>query len=206
MKFEDLPKVLPLYAATGTILLPRAQLPLILQGKEERSLMEDAFQEGNRLIGVIQTTPEGSHFQKGCVGRIIAFQEGFPLYITLGGICRFNIEEILQETPFKKARITYQGYENDLDLTIADPLVDRSRLLDTLKDYLEDQDILANWEEIDHASDDLIISALSMICPFKPIEKQALLEVSTLSERCDMMIALMEMAAPQLKGRLQVLH
>lgn len=206
MKFEDLPKVLPLYAATGTILLPRAQLPLAFQEKKERELMENAFQEGHRLIGVLQTTDEGNHFQKGCVGRIVAFQEGFPLYIALLGLCRFNIEEVIQKTPFKKARVAYQGYQQDLDLNIIDPLVDRSRLLKALRGYLEDQDILANWEEIDHASDDLIISALSMICPFKPIEKQALLEVPTLSERCDMMIALMEMASPLSREKVQVLH
>ena len=69
-----------------------------------------------------------------------------------------------------------------------------------------DQNITANWEEIDHASDDLIISSLSMACPFKPVEKQALLEISSLSERCDMMIALMEMASPHLRGLRPMLH
>ena len=75
----------------------------------------------------------------------------------------------------------YQGYEQDLEDMIPDPFVDRPRLLTLLKEYLKDQDIMANWDEIDHASDDLIINSLSMACPFKPIEKQALLEISSLS-------------------------
>ena len=206
MKLKDFPLVLPLYAASGIILLPRAQLPLMLQGIDEKALIECALQGGHRLIGVIQANPDGGHFQKGCVGKIINFQDGAQVFVTLGGLCRFKIEEILREEPVKKARVSYQGYESDLEDSSVDHFVDRPRLLNLLKDYLEDQEIMANWEEIDHASNDLIISSLSMACPFKPIEKQALLEISSLSERCDMMIALMEMASPHLKGRRPMLH
>ena len=206
MKLQDLPSILPLYATSGIILLPRAQLPLLLQNQNEKALIESAFQNEHRLIGIIQANPEGGHFHKGCVGRIIHFQDGAQIFITLAGLGRFEIEEIIEETPIKKARVTYQDYEGDLEDSISDPLVDRPRLLNLLKDYLEEQEIIANWEEIDHASDDLIISSLSMACPFKPLEKQALLETSSLSERCDIMIALMEMAAPHLKGQSPVLH
>jgi Lon protease-like protein len=45
-----------------------------------------------------------------------------------------------------------------------------------------------------------------MACPFKPIEKQALLESTSLSERCDIMMALMEIASPHFKGEHPVLH
>lgn len=206
MKSQELPSILPLYAAAGTILLPRAQLPIVLKRKAEKSIMEYAFSEGHRLIGVIQGNPEGGHFQKGCVGRIINFQDGPQAFVTLGGLCRFKIEEILSEEPVKKARVCYQEYETDLEDMRPDPFVDRPRLLTLLKDYLDEQDIIANWDEIDHASDDLILNSLSMACPFKPIEKQALLELSSLSERCDMMIALMEMASPQIKGQPLMLH
>ncbi|MBP6951051.1 MAG: LON peptidase substrate-binding domain-containing protein [Alphaproteobacteria bacterium] len=206
MKFSDLPLSLPLYAANSTILLPRAQLPLLLQAKSEVNLVEYAFQQRHRLVGVIQGNPEGGHFQKGCAGKIINFQDGAQIFITLGGLCRFEIEEILEEGPVKIAKVNYQGYESDLEESASDPFVDRSRLLNLLKDYLDDQNITANWEEIDHASDDLIISSLSMACPFKPVEKQALLEISSLSERCDMMIALMEMASPHLRGLRPMLH
>ena len=206
MKLKDLPPILPLYEANGVILLPRAQLPLLLHGKKEKALVECAFQEGHRLIGIIQANPDGGHFQKGCVGRILNFQDGIQVYITLGGLCRFQIEEILEGETVKKAKVSYQGYERDLEDSHSDPFVDRPRLLNLLKDYLEDQEIMANWEEINHASDDLIISSLSIACPFQPNEKQALLEISSLSERCEMMIALMEMTSPQLKGRRLMLH
>jgi Lon protease-like protein len=205
MKRSELPPLLPLYAAESTILLPRAQLPILLKRKEEKAILECAFSEGHRLIAVTQSNPEGGYFKKGCVGRIINFQDGPQIYLTLGGLCRFKIEEII-EGKVKKANLCYQGYEKDLEDIRPDPFVDRPRLLTLLKDYLENQDILANWDEIDHASDDLILNSLSMACPFKPIEKQALLEISSLSERCDMMIALMEMASPRIKGYPLILH
>lgn len=206
MKLRDLPAILPLYAANGTILLPRAQLPLLFHSTKEKELIDFSFQNGHRLIGIIQSNPEGGHFQKGCVGRIINFQDGAQIFVTLGGVCRFQIEQVLEEDPIKTAKVSYKEFESDLEDYTSDPLVDRHRLLNLLKNYLEDQEIVANWEEIDHASDDLIISSLSMACPFKPIEKQALLEIRSLSERCDMMIALMERASPHLKGESPVLH
>jgi Lon protease-like protein len=205
MKIHELPDSLPLYEAEGTILLPRAQLPIMVQGIEERESIEAAFKDGHRLLGVIQSNPEGGYFHKGCAGRIIHFQEGPRVFIILGGLCRFHISEIL-EGPVKKARVTYQGYEQDLEATTADPFVNRPRLLGLLKEYLDDQDILANWDEIDHASDDLILNSLTMACPFDPLEKQALLETSSLSERCDMIIALMEMAHSPFQGKRLVLH
>jgi len=205
MTLKDLPTLLPLYAAERTVLLPRAQLPLMIQGAEGKTSVARAFEEGHRLLGIIQENPEGGHFQKGCVGRIINFQDGPHIFIVLGGLCRFNIVEVL-EGSVKKARVSYEGYEKDLDDLSSDPLVDRTRLLTLLKEYLQDQDISANWEEIDHASDDLILNSLTMACPFDPIEKQALLETPSLSERCDMIIALMEMASPPLQGRRPVLH
>lgn len=206
MKHQELPSILPLYAADGTILLPRSQLPITLHKKEEKAILECALSEGHRLIGVIQANPDGGHFQKGCVGRILNFQDGPQIYLTLGGLCRFKIEEILKGKTVKKARVCYQDYEKDLENIVVDPFVNRPRLLTLLKEYLEDQEIMANWDEIDHASDDLILNSLSMACPFKPIEKQALLEMSSLSERCDMMIALMEMASPHMNGASAMLH
>ena len=43
---------------------------------QEKALVECAFQEGHRLIGIIQSNPDGGYFQKGCVGRINNFQDG----------------------------------------------------------------------------------------------------------------------------------
>ncbi len=206
MKFQNLPSTLPLHIVDGTILLPRAQLPLLLKNQKDKIIADYALKEAHRLMGLIQINPEGGYFKTGCVGKIVSFQEGPYLYITLKGICRFDISEIIDDGPLKKAKVTYEGYKVDLEDAQADPFVDRTRLLNLLGSYLEDQEIFANWDEINHASDELIISSLSMACPFKPIEKQALLESTSLSERCDIMMALMEIASPHFKGESPILH
>lgn len=206
MKFQDLPSVLPIHMVDSTILLPRAQLPLFLQEGEGGEAIDVALREGHRLIGLVQTNPEGGYFQTGCAGKIISFQEGLALFILLGGICRFDIIKMIEKGPVKKAKVDYKNYEMDLEDGLFDPFVDRSRLLGVLKSYLDNQEIAANWEEISRASSDLLISSLSMAFPFKPLEKQALLESASLSDRCDIMLALMEMSVPSLKGERPVLH
>ncbi len=206
MQLRNLPQILPIHNASETVLLPRAQLPLLLEKPQEKELVEFSFKNGNRFIGVVQKNPEGGHFKKGCLGQIMNFQDGSPLLLTLKGICRFEVEHLIEEEPITKAKVNYQGYESDLKESASDPLVDRQRLLSLLKGYLDDHQIATNWDEINHASDDLIISSLTMVCPFKPIEKQALLEIPSLAERCHIMIALMEMASPNLKGQVPILH
>lgn len=206
MTLKDLPTTLPLYTAQSMVLLPRTQLPLVARTKQEKTAIEYAFEKTQRLLGLVQENPQGGHFQKGGLGRIVHFQEGTPVFIILEGLCRFTVREVSDEA-LPMAQVTYEGYEHDLtEETTLDPLVNRPRLLGILKDYLQGQDIAANWDEIDQVSDALILNSLTMACPFNPLEKQALLETSSLSERYDIMIALMEMAHSPFQKERPVVH
>jgi Lon protease-like protein len=40
-----------------------------------------------------------------------------------------------------------------------------------------------DWSNLKEAGDEMLVNVLSMLCPFLPEEKQALLEAQTLSER-----------------------
>ena len=75
--------------------------------------------------------------------------------------------------------------------------LDRARLLSALKVYLKLQQLSADWESIEGAPDERLITSLSMICPFSCREKQALLESSCLAERARVLTALLEMAVLQ---------
>ena len=44
------------------------------------------------------------------------------------------------------------------------------------------------------APSEALVNALSMMCPFDPAEKQALLEAPTLNERVSTLVALLEMS------------
>jgi hypothetical protein len=45
--------------------------------------------------------------------------------------------------------------------------------------------------------DDALVTTLSMICPFEPAEKQALLEVATDADRAATLLALLQMGAAE---------
>jgi len=67
-------------------------------------------------------------------------------------------------------------------------------LIDVLKPYLADRDMETDWHAIDEAPVDALINALSIMCPFDPAEKQALLEAPTIDERAETLIALLNIA------------
>jgi Lon protease-like protein len=51
----------------------------------------------------------------------------------------------------------------------------------------------ADWKMINATGGEELVNFLSMISPFGPMEKQALLEAQTCVERTDILIALVEM-------------
>ena len=53
----------------------------------------------------------------------------------------------------------------------------------------------SDWDSLTEADAELLVNSLSMLCPFDPEEKQALLEAPTLAERRETLVTLMEFAA-----------
>ena len=69
----------------------------------------------------------------------------------------------------------------------------RNRLLAALKPYLTSRDMQADWNSVLTAPAEALINALAVMCPFDPVEKQALLEAVTFQERASTLMALLEM-------------
>ena len=57
--------------------------------------------------------------------------------------------------------------------------VDRAGVLRTLRDFAEANSLKVDWRGIESAPNDALVNALSMMSPFGPREKQALLEAPT---------------------------
>jgi hypothetical protein len=204
---DELPATLPVFPLTGTVLLPRGQLPLNIF--EARYLaMVDAALSGARFIGMIQPV---EHEEKvltpalskvGCAGRITSFRETDDgrCLITLTGICRFRVaEEVAVKTPFRQVRPDYHAYLEDLAVGgVAE--FPRDRLLGALKDYLAQRDLKADWRSVMSAPPETLVNALAMLCPFEPAEKQALIEAQSWSDRVDTLVALLEMSSAPAPG------
>ena len=97
-------------------------------------------------------------------------------------------------TPYLKADVSWTGFERDLGKAEIDKGFDRPVFMKTLSRYFESQELSTDWDSLKEADEELLINSLSMLCPFDPEEKQALLEAPSLQTRRETLVTLMEFA------------
>ncbi len=201
----DLPPRIPVFPLRGAILLPRATLPLNIFEPRYLEMIDDVM-SGGRIIGILQPVVSGddeeSPIEKtaglrsvGCAGRVTSYQEldDGRLIITLTGITRFQcIGEAETEMAYRIMSVSYDRFASDLTEGLGEELVDRRNLLRVLKTYLEANRLKTDWATIQRASNEFLINALSVMCPYGPEEKQALLEAEDLRSRAEVLVALAE--------------
>jgi Lon protease-like protein len=198
----DVPEVIPVFPLVRVLLLPRAQLPLNIF--EPRYLaMVDAALAGDRVIGMVQ--PAEGHEEAdvpalaptGTVGRLVSFSEtpDGRYLITLTGVCRFHIEaETTAGVPYRTCRIDCKPFAHDLEPNRGESAVDRERLLELLRAYLDARALEVDWAEVHSSTTESLVNTLSILSPYGAAEKQALLEAPDLGARAEILIALTEMA------------
>lgn len=209
---SDIPVVAALFPLPAALLLPRGQMPLNIF--EPRYLaMIDAALRGDRVIGMVQPAFDGGPVdltgrpalcRVGCLGRITQFAETGDgrVLITLAGIARFEIvEEMATTTPYRQARISSEAFADDFEAHRGEAEVDRKALMRVFKAYLDANNLEADWSSFDQAPTEALVNTLSMMAPYGPAEKQALLEASDLRSRADMLIALTEMVLAGNQGQ-----
>ncbi|MDE0983996.1 MAG: LON peptidase substrate-binding domain-containing protein [Yoonia sp.] len=198
-KIIDLPDTIPVFPLSGALLLPRTRLPLNLFEPRYLQMLDDVLKTDHRLIGMVQSYdgPDGVNklHSIGCAGRVTAFSETDDgrYMITLAGASRFRlIGEVDGFVPYRRARVNWQGFERDLGGVESDDTFDRQKFIDALGRFFEDQGLQTDWESLREAEDELLINSLSMLCPFEPEDKQALLEAPSLTTRRETLTTLIE--------------
>jgi len=198
----DLPEVIPVFPLPGALLLPRGQMPLNIFEPRYLAMVDDALRDGHRLIGMIQ--PDVAHagapdkpklFSIGCVGRITQLAEsGDGRYLLeLTGVARFRVEQELPVgTLYRQCRVTYAPFADDFVARKGENAVDRKAVLRALTDFMKANNLQADWEGIDKAPNEALVNALSMMSPYGPAEKQALLEAPDLKTRAEILVAITE--------------
>ena len=200
---DRLPDVVPVFPLPGALLLPRGQLPLNIFEPRYVNMVEDAFAAG-RLLAMVQPRTETKHpipdgvevYDVACLGRIVSFTEtgqgGF--LINLLGQSRFRITgEREPLRGYRRMAADYTGYEGDL-LPAAGSAEDRDRLMAAVRDYFVGREDELNWDALDRAPDDELVTTLAMATPLGTGEKQALLEAPDLMRRAALLTSLLEMA------------
>ena len=197
----DLPQRLPVFPLPGALLLPRAELPLNIFEPRYLEMVSDAM-AGSRLIGMIQPAAGAEKDDRpalmaiGCAGRITAYAEtpDNRVLITLTGISRFTVvEELDTDTAYRQIVADFHPFGVDLVQDLGAGEVNRPALLKAFRDYLDANDMNADWEQVDAASTEVLVNTLSLLAPYPSKEKQALLEAPDLKTRADVLVALTEM-------------
>ena len=210
LKPDDIPEIIPVFPLAGALLLPGGQMPLNIFEPRYLAMVDDALCH-DRLVGMVQplascrnedisniSLTDAANCQLcevGCLGRITAFQEtGDGRYaINLSGVCRYRIQqEIDCRKGYRRFRIAVFGHE--LGAEDEGGSVDREALLKTFKRYLKANGMEADWDSIRKAGNETLVTALCMMSPYGPAEKQALLEADDLKTRAETLIAITEIA------------
>lgn len=197
-KAADLPGMIPVFPLPGALLLPRTRLPLHIFEPRYLAMIDDALKSPHRLIGMIQPRGPAERLHSiGCAGRITAFTETDDrrYMITLGGTCRFRVtREVEGFAPYRRCDVDWADFGRDLGTAENDPGFRREPFLELLARYFQAQGLTTDWSNLQQAEDEMLINSLSMLCPFAPEDRQALLEARSLPIRRETLVTLVEFA------------
>ncbi len=182
-----------IFPLTGVILLPGLQLPLHIFEPRYRSMITDSLAR-DRRIGMIQPqrAEEGAPlYAVGCLGKIdeVEALEDGRFNVVLVGESRFRVlRELDVTTPFRQ--IEGELIEERCEEALA--AIERASFEREARRFAEAQGYSVDWESVARLDDASLINGVSQIAPFDPASKQALLEADSISERCELMVQLMQ--------------
>lgn len=186
-------KRLPIFPLTGAVLFPGMQLPLHIFEPRYRAMVGDALIR-DRLIAMIQPqrpTEGAPLFEVGCVGRIgeIQAMDDGRYNLILEGTARFRmVRELDVTTAYRQVEAEIFAEDEDETLTHAQ----RGGFEREARHFADAQGYSVDWDSVERLDDRSLINGVSQIAPFDPASKQALLEAETLTDRCELLVQLMQ--------------
>jgi Lon protease-like protein len=198
---------LPIFPLTGMLLLPGTFMPLNVFEQRYRNMVQDVVR-GDHLIGMIQPLepaadnfgPVGARsgvpdiYSVGCAGRIAEWErESDGRYlIVLEGERRFRVRDELT---------LHRGYRRVRAQLLSDHYSEpgtESRvtavLLGSALEYCRAHRIGFDADLLEALPGSRLTNALAAALPFRPEEKQALLEASGIEDRASILLQLFEMS------------
>lgn len=198
MTVADLPPRVGLFPLSWAMLLPGGRLPLTIFEPRYVSLLEHALAD-RRLIGMIQPETEGDEREEealetvGTLGRVVDFSEHREgtFSVTLFGVSRFRLLwDRMTPGGWREGAIDCSAFFSDL-AEKPPTLIDRPRLLEGLRAYLDHHNLQTDWAAIESLDDEMLLIVLPMLVPFDAAQKQTLLEAVTSDRRADVLLDLL---------------
>lgn len=186
-------KRLSIFPLTGAVLFPGMQLPLHIFEPRYRALVGDALIRDRQIAMIQPQRPmEGaSLFKVGCIGRIgeVQAMDDGRYNLILEGVARFRmIRELDVTTAFRQIEADIYDEDDDETLTHAQ----RGGFEREARLFADAQGYSVDWDSVERLDDRSLINGVSQIAPFDPASKQALLEAETLTDRCELLVQLMQ--------------
>ena len=192
MKYEDLPKEIPVFPLSNFIIFPKTTVPLNIFEPRYIDMINDSM-KSHKLIGMIQPKSSGKKqiipelYEVGCLGKITSFRETEDgrFLIELKGLVRFKkVKEINTENKYRTLQVEFDNFYQDLDENKEDlKFSDLELIFKDLKSLFDKKGFIINWKALEKQSLDETINALAMASPFSLEEKQVLLEAENLNIR-----------------------
>tara|TARA_B100001248_G_scaffold184584_1_gene140757 strand:- start:462 stop:1106 length:645 start_codon:yes stop_codon:yes gene_type:complete len=192
MKYEDLPKEIPVFPLSNFIIFPKTTVPLNIFEPRYIDMINDSM-KSHKLIGMIQPKSSGKKqiipelYEVGCLGKITSFRETEDgrFLIELKGLVRFKkVKEINTENKYRTLQVDFDNFFQDLDENKEDlKFSDLELIFKDLKSLFDKRGFIINWKALEKQSLDETINALAMASPFSLEEKQVLLEAENLNIR-----------------------
>ena len=195
----ELPTTAPVFPLPGVLLLPRGELPLNIFEPRYLTMIDDALRS-DRLIGMIQPAlaepqrgPRPKLEEIGCLGRITQIAEtGDGRYVlNLTGVARFRVvEELVTVSPYRRCQIDVTPFAHDLAPDAGANAVDRGLVIQAFHEFARVRELQVDWTGVEAAPTEALVNMLSMMSPFDPADKQALLAAIDLEARARALIAI----------------
>lgn len=184
---------LSIFPLTGAVLFPGMQLPLHIFEPRYRALVGDALIRDRQIAMIQPQRPmEGAPLYKvGCVGKIgeVQAMDDGRYNLILEGVARFRLlRELDVTTAFRQ--IEADIYEEDEDETLTH--AQRGGFEREARRFADAQGYSVDWDSVERLDDRSLINGVSQIAPFDPASKRALLEAETLTDRCELLVQLMQ--------------
>ena len=200
------PETIALFPLSGAVLFPGCELPLNVFEPRYLNMIDDALKK-DRLIGMVQNGDDETLSAIGGLGRIIQFSEmdDGRYLIVLKGLKRFRIvKELEAVTPYRQAKISFDEFESDANVHDTKNMPeafldkggsDRAALTIAMKTLAKSLGVKIDWKTLADIPLPNLVDQAAMISPFKPQDKQSLLEATSSEDRRRLLIGLMHLYA-----------
>ena len=190
---EDIPEILSILPLRNTVLFPGVVIPITAGRDKSIQLINDA-NKGDKVIGVVAQRDEDIEdptsediYKTGVVAqilRVLKMPDGNTTVI-IQGKKRFEINELIQEQPYLKAKVQEAIEDKDVD----DPK-EFSAIIDSVKEQalevIKENPMLpteASFAIKNIQSDSFLVNFISSNMDLSVMQKQVVLEKDNLKER-----------------------